>query len=49
MEDEIRGIFEYWDKPMIGFFSYGEIGATEGAQCDFHNETCTLVSLKSIS
>lgn len=49
MEDEIRGIFEYWNKPMIGFFSYGEIGATKGAQCDFHNETCTLVSLKSIS
>ena len=49
MEDEVRGIFEYWDKPMIGFFSYGEIGATEGAQCDFHNETCTLVSLKDIS
>ena len=32
--------------PMIGFFSYGEIGNVKGGACDFHNETCSLVLLK---
>ena len=48
MEDEIKGIYDHWKKPMVGFFSYGEIGATKDANCDFHNETCTLVTLKEI-
>jgi hypothetical protein len=46
IEDEIRGIYNYWKKPMIGFFSYGEIGPTKTGYCDFHNETCSLVLLK---
>lgn len=49
MEDEIKGIHQYWNKPMAGFFSYGEIGATKGATCDFHNETCTLVTFTDCS
>lgn len=39
----IRGI---WNKPLIGFFTYGEIGAAKGCSCDFHNETCSMVILK---
>ena len=46
IEDEVEGIYNYWNKPMIGFFSYGEIGNTKGGGCDFHNETCSLVLLK---
>lgn len=44
--DEISGIYQQWEKPMIGFFSYGEIGATIDGPCDFHNETCSVVLLK---
>lgn len=43
---KIRGI---WDKPMIGFFTYGEIGATAGSPCDFHNETCSMVVMQELN
>ena len=46
IEDEIAGIYNYWKKPLIGLFSYGEIGNVKGGQFDFHNETCSLVVLK---
>jgi hypothetical protein len=46
IEDEVEGIYDYWSKPMIGFFCYGEIGNVKGGTCDFHNETCSLVLLK---
>ena len=39
----IRGL---WNKPLIGFFTYGEIGAAIDSECDFHNETCSMVILK---
>ena len=45
MQDEIEGLHEVWDAPMAGYFSYGEIGGPAGA-CDFHNETCTLVTVR---
>jgi hypothetical protein len=46
IEDEIKGIYDFWRKPMIGFFTYGEIGPTKKGICEFHNETCSLVVLK---
>jgi hypothetical protein len=46
MEDEIKGIYELWNKPMIGFLSYGEIGNMGNGICEFHNETCCLVTIK---
>jgi hypothetical protein len=46
IEDEIQGIYNYWKVPMIGFFTYGEIGPVKNGTCDFHNETCSLVVLK---
>ncbi len=46
IEDEIEGIYEHWKAPMIGFFSYGEIGNVKNGICDFHNESCALVVLK---
>lgn len=46
IEDEIEGIRKLWDLPQIGFFTYGEIGSSQGAIPDFHNETCCLVLLE---
>lgn len=46
IEDEIKGLYDYWKKPMIGLLAYGEIGNTLNGVCEFHNETCSLVTLK---
>lgn len=46
LEDEITGLHQYWNRPMIGFLSYGEIGPTINGTCDFHNETCSLVLIR---
>jgi hypothetical protein len=46
IEDEIKGIYDHWQKPMIGFLSYGEIGNMGNGICEFHNETCCLVTIK---
>ena len=44
--DEVKGIYNLWDVPMVGFMAYGEIGNTGEEQiCEFHNVTCSLVSL----
>ena len=45
MEDEVSGIRKIWNAPMVGLFTYGEIGKTLVDQTDFHNETCSLVIL----
>lgn len=44
--DEIQGVYNQWKKPMIGFFSYGELGVDDQGYCDFHNETCSLLMIK---
>lgn len=49
IEDEVKGIYDFWQKPMVGFFTYGEIGPTKTGVCEFHNETCSLVVLKEKS
>jgi hypothetical protein len=46
IEDEIVGINNYWDAPLIGFFSYGEFGNVKNGKSDFHNETCSLVLIR---
>jgi len=46
MEDEVEGIKEIWDAPLVGLFTYGEIGNAKNEASDFHNETCSLVLLK---
>lgn len=48
VEDEIEGIKNAWNAPLVGFFSYGEIGSTGNHTCDFHNETVSLVVLKEL-
>jgi hypothetical protein len=46
LEDEISGLYNIWEKPMIGFLTYGEIGNLKNGVCEFHNETCSLVLIK---
>jgi hypothetical protein len=46
LDDEISGLYNLWEKPMIGFLTYGEIGNLKNGVCEFHNETCSLVLIK---
>jgi hypothetical protein len=48
VEEEIEGIQNLWNAPLIGFFSYGEIGNIDEQDCDFHNETVSLVAIKEL-
>ena len=43
IEDEISAVHKLWDVPMVGFFTYGEIGPVLNGGCDFHNETLVPV------
>jgi hypothetical protein len=45
-EDEVGPMQRLWNVPMVGFFTYGEIGRNAGGATDFHNETCVLVALR---
>ena len=44
--EEIRAASDLWNAPLIGFFSYGEIGPTRSGTCDLHNETLSLVRIR---
>lgn len=46
ISEEIENAFRIWNKPITGFFCYGEIGTNFNQQCDFYNETFTLAALK---
>lgn len=46
LKNEIKGIYKYWEKPLIGFLSYGEIANLGTESIEFHNETCAAVILK---
>jgi hypothetical protein len=46
MEDEAGKVRSIWNKPLIGFFTYGEIGTAKDSVCDFHNATCSMVLLE---
>ncbi len=48
VEEEITRAHELWQCPLIGMFTYGEIGRNARGHCDFYNETCTLVTLREI-
>jgi hypothetical protein len=41
---EIKYVTEKWKVPVIGFFTYGEIGQNANT-CDFYNQTYTLVKI----
>ncbi len=46
MNDEISQVYSYWNKPMAGLFTYGEIGIAEDGKSDFHNETFNLLIMR---
>ena len=45
VSEEIDRVKNVWNAPMIGFFSYGEMGKATKGKHEFHNNTCSLVVL----
>ena len=43
--DEIDQVKDVWGAPLVGFFSYGEMGKATKGKHEFHNNTCSLVLL----
>ena len=43
VEDEICAVHKLWKVPLVGFFTYGEIGPVPQGRCDFHNYTLVPV------
>jgi len=46
MSDEIERLRKMWNAPMIGLFSFGEIGRGADGSYDFYNMTVSLALLK---
>ncbi len=46
VEDEISAVHKLWEVPLVGFFTYGEIGPVSQGRCDFHNHTLVPVLIK---
>ena len=46
VDEEILDAHERWSVPLIGFFTYGEIGKNLTGRYDFFNQTFTLAALK---
>jgi hypothetical protein len=42
--DEILAAYHHATVPLVGFFTYGEIGNSADGSCEFHNETYVLVT-----
>jgi len=45
VSQEIKFAADKWKAPVVGFFTYGEIGMNSSNTCDFFNQTYTLVKL----
>jgi hypothetical protein len=45
VEDEISAVHKLWNVPLVGFFTYGEIGPVSQGRCDFHNYTVVPVMI----
>jgi len=46
ISEEVKGIQQLWNKPMVGFFSFGEIGRNKSGKTYLYNETCSTVTFK---
>jgi hypothetical protein len=46
MEEEICSVRKLWNVPLVGLFTYGEIGPMPKGECDFHNQTLVLVLVR---
>lgn len=45
-EDEILPIQQLWGAPLVGFYTYGQIGLNAIGRCDYLNDTLALVTLR---
>ena len=45
-QEENEGIFNIWNAPMAGFYTYGEFGKGLNGKHEFHSTTCSWVALK---
>ncbi len=48
ISSEIKLASIKWDSPVIGYFTYGEIGNNANNVCDFYNQTFTLAAISII-
>lgn len=48
ISEEIKGIREIWEAPMVGFFSNAELGRATGGGLEMHNLTCINVAIKEV-
>ena len=46
MNDETDRLNKIWDSPMVGLFSFGEIGRGPDGKYEFYNMTCSMAILK---
>ena len=46
MSDEIDRLSKIWNSPMVGLFSFGEIGRGQDGKYEFYNMTCSMAILK---
>lgn len=46
LSEEIEGIKNIYNKPMAGYFTYGEYGRATNGNNEYHNYTCCWVALK---
>ena len=49
VSEEIEQLQKVWNAPMVGFFSYGEMGKSANGKHEYHNNTCCLVVLKEVA
>jgi hypothetical protein len=47
VEEEISAVHKLWKAPLVGFFTYGEIGPGPQGRCDFHNYTLVPVLINA--
>ncbi len=46
MKEEIEGVKNVWNVPMVGMFSNAELGRATGGNLEMHNLTTCCVALK---
>jgi hypothetical protein len=46
IENELSAIRELWNVPMVGFFTFGEIGPHPNGPCDFHGTAIVPVLIR---
>ena len=45
-QEENEGLYQVWNTPMAGFYTYGEFGKGLNGKHEFHSTTCSWVALK---